>query len=210
MIPDRTRPLDFEVYQVLGVTGHGVRSDQEQPFRAFYSARDFGDEGGAYYTVNRVPRLATAKEQRQGQRSRYPGSEVYISLVDAKAVPYRSDLRQLSVDTLCTNRDLPIFLPVGRGQTDFSLQIGAPVAAVRCVSGVPTGPRPSHAEGETAWRLISHLTLNYLSLNETVGGDGAAGLRDLLELYGSVADPAIRKQIDGIKSVSSERAVRLG
>jgi type VI secretion system protein ImpG len=208
VIPDRTRPLDFEVYQVLSVTGHGVRSDQEQPFRAFYSARDFGDEGGAYYTVNRVPRLATAREQRQGQRSKYPGSEVYLSLVDAHNVPYRSDLRQLSVETLCTNRDLPIFLPIGRGQTDFALQIGAPVTAVRCMTGVPTPPRPSHAEGETAWRLISHLALNYLSLNDTPGGDGASALRDLLELYGNVADAAVRKQIDGIKSVTTQRAVR--
>lgn len=209
VIPDRTRPLDFEVYQVLKVTGHGVRSDQEQPFTAFYSARDFQDEGGgAYYTMHRVPRMQSAKEQRMGQRSKYPGSEVYVSLVDSKAAPYRSDLRQLSVETLCTNRDLPVFLPVGRGSTDFTLQTGAPVTSVRCVSGVPTSPKASHAEGEVTWRLISHLTLNYLSITDTARGDGAAGLRDLLELYGNVADPAIRKQVDGVKSLTTEKAVR--
>jgi type VI secretion system protein ImpG len=209
VIPDRTKPLDFEVYQVLGVKGHGVRADQEQEFSSFYSARDFDDEaGGAYYTVHRVPRMASSREQRVGQRSKYPGSEVYITLVDSKAAPYRSDLRQLSVSTLCTNRDLPIFLPVGRGSTDFNLQSGGPVVAIRSMTSVPTTPRPSHAEGEMAWRLISHLTLNYLSITDTGGGEGAAGLRDLLELYGNVMDPAIRKQVDGVKNLTSEPAVR--
>ncbi len=208
VIPDRTRPLDFEVFQVLKVTGHGVRTDQEQPFTPFYSARDFQDEGGAYFTVNRVPRLASQKEQRQGPRSKYPGSEVYVSLVDSKAAPYRSDLRQLSVDTLCTNRDLPMFVPIGKGATDFTLLAGAPVEGIRCVSGVPTSPRPSYAEGEIAWRLISHLTLNYLSLGDTAGGDGAAAMRDLLELYGEVSDPAIRKQIDGLRQISTEKSIR--
>jgi type VI secretion system protein ImpG len=128
--------------------------------------------------------------------------------VDSKAAPYRSDLRQLSVSTLCTNRDLPIFLPVGRGSTDFNLQAGGPVVAIRSMTSVPTPPRPSHAEGEMAWRLISHLTLNYLSITDTGKGDGAAGLRDLLELYGNVMDPAIRKQVDGVKALSTDPAVR--
>ena len=59
-----------------------------------------------------------------------------------------------------------------------------------------------------AWRLISHLTLNYLSITDTSKGEGASGLRDLLELYGNVMDPAIRHQVDGVKSLTSEPAVR--
>lgn len=207
VIPDRTKPLDFEVYQVLKVTGFGQRTDQEQVFQAFYSARDAQEDVGAYYTVNRVPRLPTSREQRMGQRSKYPGSEVYVSLVDSKAAPYRTDLRQLAVDTLCTNRDLPIFVPIGRGDRDFTLTVGAPVATIKSVSGMPTPPRPSYAEGETAWRLISHLTLNYLSLTDA-GGEGAAGLRELLELYGNVADAAVRKQIEGVKTIGTEPVVR--
>lgn len=208
VIPDRTKPLDFEVYQVLNVTGHGVRTEQEQPFTPFYSARDFQGETGSYFTIHRTPRLPTQKEQKQGPRSKYPGSEVYLSLVDSKAAPYRSELKQLSVSTLCTNRDLPMFMPVGRGNTDFTLMAGAPVESIRCVSGTPTPPYPSYAEGETAWRLISHLTLNYLTLNDTPGGEAAAALRDMLELYGNVADPAIRKQVDGVRSLSTSRSVR--
>ena len=149
VVPNRTRPLDYEVYQVLGVTGFGVRADEKQLFAPFYSARDFGaaDSGGAYFTVNRVPRLMSSKERQLGRRSSYGGSEVFLSLVDSRAAPYRSNLRQLAVETLCTNRDLPIQMAIGRGETDFNLDISAPVVSIRCVAG-PTPPRPSHAEGK--------------------------------------------------------------
>lgn len=208
VIPNRTRPMDFEVYQVLGVTGFGVRADDEQPFTPFYSATDFEETngGGAYFTVNRTPRLMSSREKQRGRRSSYGGSEVFLSLVDAKAAPYRSDLRQLAVETLCTNRDLPIQMGTGRGETDFSLDISAPVVSVRCVSG-PTPPRPSNAEGEISWRIISHLSLNYLSLIDSPDGKGSTAIRDLLKLYSDTNDLQTKKQIEGVLSVSS-RPVR--
>lgn len=210
VIPDRTRPRDYEVYQVLSVTGHGARAEQQQDFSPFYAARDFGpdEKQGAYFTVQRVPRVASEKEQRQGKRSSYAGGETYLSIVDAKAAPYRPDLRELSIETLCTNRDLPLFVAVGRGPTDFTIDFGAPVDVVKCVSGVPTQPRASHAEGELAWRAISHLSLNYLSLADSDQRQGAAGLRDLLRLYGDATDPATRRQIEGVRSVQTKPLTR--
>ncbi len=208
VVPDRTRPLDFEVYRVLAVTGYGVRSDDEQPFSPFYSATDFdSDAGGAYFTVSRTPRLMSSREKLRGRRSSYGGSEVFVSLVDARAAPYRSDLRQLGLETLCTNRDLPLQMGVGRGATDFTLDVSAPVAAVRCLSG-PTPPHPSHAHGKTNWRIISHLCLNYLSLVDSPDGKGAGALRDLLKLYGDANDPQIRKQIEGVMSVNTTPITR--
>jgi len=202
VVPDRTRPQDFEVYNVRGVTGYGSRADEEVEFKSFYSATDLEGSGGAdgtYFVAHRMPRTASAKERLYGRRSSYAGSEVFLSLVDAKAAPYCPELRQLGVATLCTNRDLPLQMAVGRGRTDFTLDISAPVEEIRCVAG-PTPPKPSHSEGEIAWRAVSHLSLNYLSLVDTPD-HGAAGLRDLLKLYGDSADPAVRKQIDGLKSI---------
>jgi type VI secretion system protein ImpG len=208
VVPDRTRPQDFEVYTVRGVTGYGSRADEEVEFRAFYSATDLDGSGaaGTYFIAHRVPRTASAKEQLYGRRSSYPGSEVFISIVDAKAAPFSPDLRQLGMDTLCTNRDLPLQMAVGRGRTDFTLDISAPVEEIRCVAG-PTPPKPSHSEGEIAWRAVSHLSLNYLSLADSPA-HGAAALRDLLKLYGDSSDPAVRKQIDGLKSIQHRPATR--
>jgi type VI secretion system protein ImpG len=67
--------------------------------------------------------------------------------------------------------------------------------------GTPTPPRPSWAEGETAWRLVSHLALNYVSLVDADEKRGATALRELLSLYAGPADQHLRGQIEGVKSV---------
>ncbi len=205
VVPDRTRPQDFEVYQVLSVSGYREGAEVVREFRPFYSASDYEEEGrggGAYFAVNRVPRAASAKEQQEGRRSSYAGSEVFISLVDARAAPFREDLKQLGIEARCTNRDLPLRMPVARGRTDFTLEEGVPVESVRCISG-PTRPAASFAEGEFAWRAISHLALNYLSLVDSGASQGAAALRDLLKLYGESSEAHVRKQIEGVKGVTS-------
>jgi type VI secretion system protein ImpG len=209
VVLDRTRPMDFEVYSVTAVVGHGTRADQEQPFRPLYSLEDPGlaRQERAYYSVHRQRRLFSEQQRRKGPRSSYLGSEVFVALVDADEAPYRSDLRQLSVRTLCTNRDLPLQMPVGRGKTDFTLETGAPVSAVRVVAG-PTAPRPSWAEGDPTWRLISHLSLNYLSLVDTDPQQGAAALRELLALYSDVADAASRRQLEGVQAIASRPITR--
>jgi len=209
VLADRTRPLDFEVYQVSDVVGHGTSAEQEREFQPFYAADDLTRQGDtpAYYTLHRVPRVLSSRQRRQGPRSSYIGSEVFIALVDASEAPYSSELRQLAIHTLCTNRDLPLHMPVGQGKTDFTLESGAPVEAVRCLAG-PTKPRPSWAEGDSTWRLISHLSLNYLSLLDSDEKTGAAALRELLMLYGDLGDAATRKQIEGLRSVNAEAVTR--
>ena len=202
LIPDRTRGRDFEVYDILDVVGLGESSNDEQPFLPFYASSDFeaGQVGGAYYVTNRVPRVWSAQDKEKGRRSTYQDSEMFISLVDAKSAPYRSDLRQLAVRALCTNRDLPLQMPIGRGRTDFTMESAAAIESVRCLAG-PTPPLPACMEGEVAWRAISHLSLNYLSLADSPGGQGAAALRDLLKLYADAHEPHTRKQIEGVLSV---------
>jgi type VI secretion system protein ImpG len=219
VIPDRTKPLDYEVYRTSELIGYGSRSGDERTFSPFYTATDAesGEQSSAYFSTYRVPRAVSEREKQRGSRSSYAGTEVYVSLVDAQNAPYSTDLKQLSVMTLCTNRDLPKFMPVGKGKTDFTLDIGAPVESTRVVAG-PTPPRASYAEGNASWRLISHLTLNYLSLtDEDLDGDGrisaeegrgAAALRDLMKLYGDVGDPVIRKQIEGLVRVTTRPILR--
>lgn len=210
LLPDRTRPMDFEVYRVDSVTGYGTSQAEIQDFLPFYMPANQVDWSGhqpAYYSVHRLPRRLSSRQRQQGPRSSYVGSEVFINLVDRAAAPWAGDLRQLAVTGLCTNRDLPLHLPVGIGKTDFTLESGAPVQALRVRAG-PTPPRPSHAQGDTAWRLISHLSLNYLSLADTDGGSGAAALRSLLGLYCDLTDRDQRKQLEGLRRVSSRPIIR--
>lgn len=209
VVPDRTRPLDFEIYQVGSVTGYGSGADPQQRFAPFHSANDLqgGAPGRAYYQLRRAQRVLSERQRREGPRSSYIGSEAFIALVDAQQAPFASSLRQLGVDTLCTNRDLPLSMPLGGPRTDFTLEINAPVGAVRCLDG-PTMPAPSHAEGDTAWRLVSHLSLNYLSLVDDDRQQGAAALKDLLRLYCVAGDARGQHQIDALRSVSSATIAR--
>jgi type VI secretion system protein ImpG len=205
VVPDRTRPMDFEVHSVKEVVGFGSSAETEQRFRPFFARNNqtAADEAQAYYTIQRQPRVLSARQLLRGTRSSYVGSEVFVSLVDPNEGPYRSNLRQLAVETMCTNRDLPLHVTLGQGRTDFTIESGAPIEAIRCLVG-PTPPRTSHANGDTTWRLISHLSLNYLSLADGsgMGTEKGAALRELLSLYADLSDPAHRKQIDGIRSTA--------
>jgi type VI secretion system protein ImpG len=209
VVPDRTAPTDFEVFGVTSVVGTGTSAESEQEFLPFYSRnnRMAHDSHRAYYTLRRVPRVLSPRQRQAGTRSSYVGSEAFLSLVDADEAPYRSDLRQLAIGTLCTNRDLPLHMSLGQGRTDLTLQASAPVAAVRCIAG-PTSPRRSRAEGEVAWRLISHLSLNYLSLTDSSEEEGAVALRDLLMLYGGDADATLKLQVEGVKAIASAPVTR--
>ncbi len=209
VIADRTRPMDYEVVEVTGVTGYTEGGEQGREFLPFYATHDLshGVDGGAFFGVRRTPRVMSERQSSQGPRSGYLGSEVYLSLVDGKEAPYRSDLRQLAIETVCTNRDLPLLMPLGVGKTDFTLVSGAPVRSVRVIAG-PTRPRPPLAEGETAWRLISHLSLNHLSLQDSDERQGAAAMRELLTLYGDLSEPAVRKQVEGLRSIQTAPVLR--
>jgi type VI secretion system protein ImpG len=209
LVADRAHPMDYEIHTVTGVTGYTANGEAVLEFSPFYRGRHgaSASEAPAFYTVSRRERLSSARQRSQGPRSSYLGSEVFLSLVDGRHGPFRPDLRQLAVETLSTNRDLPLLMPVGQTETDFAMETGAPVRAVRCIAG-PSPPRPSHALGETTWRLVSHLSLNYLTLANASPDEGAAALRELLSLYADLGDPASRRQISGVRSSATRPIVR--
>jgi type VI secretion system protein ImpG len=150
--------------------------------------------------------MLSERERRSGPRSHYVGSELFLTLVDPWEGPYQGEVRQLALDTLCTNRDLPLHMPLGNEAGDFTLESGLTVKGVRCLVG-PTRPRATAAEGEVAWRLVSQLSLNYLSLLDAPGGQGASAIRELLSLYGDTQDVRVRRQIDGVRSIAGRQIV---
>ncbi len=205
VVPDRTRPQDFEVYDICEVIGFGSRSDEQQEFRPFYKAKDVTSaSANGYYVKNRIKRAVSQGSGGKMRRSRnYSGSEVYLSLVDTSNAPYSSDLKQLGVKTLCTNRDMPLFMPIGLGSSDFNMELSVPCISVKGIVK-PTAPKPSYVEGDLAWRAINHMSLNYMSLADTEGGTACSALRDILRLYSDGADPQIGKQIEGVTAIESK------
>ena len=89
----------------------------------------------------------------------------------------------------------------------FHLPEGGPVTSITLPVS-PTRPRPTLAQGDTAWRLISHLSLNYASITETGKGQSAAALRELVGLYAPLGNRVTEKQMEGIVSISTRPIVR--
>ncbi|MEM7317564.1 MAG: type VI secretion system baseplate subunit TssF [Pseudomonadota bacterium] len=209
VVPNRTAGLDFEIFSIEKVRGIRGDEDGEIPFRPFYSSTDLtaaGDIHPAYYTVSRRMRQRNEKERLRGVRTSYLGSEVFLSLVDRKQAPYPDQLEQLAVEAMCSNRDLPLLLATG-GDDVFHLPNGGPVDKVK-LPVTPTRPHANLAQGDAAWKLISHLSLNYLSINGEHGEGGVDALRELLGIYAPLGDRVIEKQLEGLVGVSSRPIVR--
>lgn len=208
VVPDRTRPLDYEVHSILEVQGYGAGVDSEWRFLPFYNAFHAEDRSHkTYYALQREPRLLSEKQHRDGTRTAYIGTEVYLSVVDANEAPYADDLRQLGVRALCTNRDLPVLIRLGDAKGDLTLEQTAPVKSLRVVKG-PSRPGSALREANLAWKLINQLSLNHLSLTETDPEQGAAALRSILRLYASTADAGAQRQVDGLRSLTVKPVVR--
>lgn len=208
VLVDRTKPMDFEVYDLISVAGFGVGVNSERRFLPFYAAFHTEDSNhNAYYSVQREPRLLSTTQKRTGARSSYVGTELYISLVDPREAPYPDELRQLGLSALCTNRDLPLLMPIGLSSSDLTLDDSAPVKAIRVIKG-PSKPLSALRDGGVAWKFVNQLSLNYLSLLDTDALQGAAALRELLTLYASNGDGSMLKQIEGLRSVDTHPIVR--
>jgi type VI secretion system protein ImpG len=201
-VMERTRPLDFEIHSIERVIGHHNESERELNFHPFYAAADVKRSGaGAYFSVRREPRVLSERSRRQGPRTGYIGSECFLSLVDANEAPFSSELRQVTVEALCTNRDLSLLTPIGNADSDLTLMSSAPIEAIKFIVS-PTRPSPALAEREITWRLISHLSLNYLTLTDVSAEQGASALRELLGLYARLGASGADAQIASVQKLS--------
>jgi type VI secretion system protein ImpG len=206
VVPDQTRPLELEVHSVSKVAVYGSGTKAGREFRPKSASVDANSaEGAPYYTLERRPHESTSTQQRSGSRNEYVGGEVFLSLVDGTRAAHASD--SVGVSALCTNRGLPLLMcAAGLPAQEFSLSSGVPVAAAHCVAA-PTAPRATPADGDFGWRLLSQLSLNYLSLCDS-GEQGARALREMLALYAELGDPALKRHVEDVRSVSSCTVVR--
>jgi type VI secretion system protein ImpG len=197
VVPDARRPLAHEVYSIDRVTA-SARDGTGVEFRPFFSVKH-ADEGRAGQTFWHAVR----RQAENGTGATDPGQEVFLSLVDLELQPAASADWTVDVETTCLNRDLPGRLPFGGDQPRLQVsEGGALVGRVSCLTPPTPTLRPALRHG-ALWRLISHLSLNHLSL---VGdGDQADALREVLKLYDFTDSAQTRQLIDGVLEVRSRR-----
>ena len=202
LVPNRSKPQDFEVHSILSVQGHG--QNLVQPVPPLYGNTEAHDPDLPRFMSRRVPTQVSQKQVREGGRSSYTGSEVYLGLtLPTGEMLSGHGIQQLAVRTLCTNRDLPLLMPIGQGPSDLVWPGNLPLQSIRFLRG-PSRPKAPVHSGQASWQLIEHLSLNYLGL---IDQDGAAAITQLLTLHADPAQQAHLHMARAVQGVESQPVV---
>jgi len=190
ILADIHAPHAMEVYSVNRVTSVAPYSEEPKEYRPFYSFRhDDSERGEAFWWTTR----------RASERPGDAGTDVYLSLVDANFQPTLPATESITTYLTCSNRNLPERLAISGKWGELNVESSAIVRA-RVAFGPTKVLRPPVRRG-LQWRLISHLSLNHLSLVE----GGADALREILRLYDTATNPATGRQISGLTQLRSSR-----
>ncbi len=157
-------PEHFEIYSVNRVVGlvHGEAERRlYPPLHAFQHAGDGGHE--AIYHQTRLYDAVVGE-----------GTDTYISFVSADQKHVVPPTETISIDITASNRNLASRLKVG--DVNVATTSSPEFARFRNITPIGRSLRPPLGRG-LHWRLISHLSLNYLSLLSV------EALRGILELY---------------------------
>jgi type VI secretion system protein ImpG len=192
LVPDQQREASTEIHSILRVASQLDSDDDSVTFQPFFS---FDHAAGSTR-----PRAFWASRVQPVTRADIPGSETLISLVDLDFNPMNPGVPSLYVRALCTNRHLAEQLPTGAA---LQCELGGPIAGVVTLQR-PTAQRDTPLGGGNQWKLISHLTLNHLSIE---GPDAMRALREMLRLYAG-DDPLSLRQIAGVRELDARRVMR--
>ncbi|CDL80726.1 type VI secretion system baseplate subunit TssF [Xenorhabdus szentirmaii] len=207
LVVDNSRPLDYEIFSVQRLHGTDIKRKETQVFRPFWStfSHDKGNYG-AYFSLRREPRILSEHARHYGTRSSYIGTEAFISIVDEHHSPWPNDLKFLTADAMCTNRDLSAMLRQ-QDLDSFAMLDSIPINKI-IFHKRPTIPQPALAQDANSWKLISQLQLNYMNFMDKNDEHGTQALRQLLSLYANLAEPAIVRQINGVRHCSLQTVYR--
>lgn len=194
LVPDSRLEQTCETYAVNKVSVSSHPGEDTQIFQPLFSVNHAMDDSDRH-TFWHARRSLVGHEDR-------PGTELYLSFVDLNFRPSHPPVQTVYAHLLCSNRFLAEQIPPGGL---LHLEGAAPKARISCL----TRPTPHYNPplgGRTLWKLVSHLSLNHLSLAE--GKEGLHALREILTLYNPSNQAALHQQIMGMKSLTSRRVTR--
>lgn len=196
VLADSTAHGSMEVHSIDKVvhipdSNHPSKNTEIHPF---YSLRhgESEDSKAIYW--------ATSLNERIAEKS--PGHELQISIFDTHLDPTRVGADKLSLDLTCSNRSLPTMLAYGMDGGDLELDEDKDKTQGIKLLRKPTSPLRFARDRGAHWRLISHLSLNHLSLVE----GGVDSFRELLKLYDLQRSAISARHISGIVELTHKPA----
>jgi len=190
VVADGRRAYAYDVYSIDSVrrVRQTAQGESITEFRSFFSLRhgETPERNAYYWYAQRDPLIAESS----------PGYETSLSIVDADFDPVQPKTDVLSLQLTCTNRELPTLMSVGLPTGDLFLEGGSSVRSIKLLRK-PTQPCRFDHRRDGQWRIISHLSLNHLSLT----GSGLTAFQEMLALYDLPRTAATRRQIEGVLNI---------
>jgi type VI secretion system protein ImpG len=146
-------------------------------------------------TGNRAYWHAVRRRNELGERE---PSTMHLALVDVDGVLTDPSAEVLTVRCSCSDFDLPSRLPFGLEEGDFAAEDFPAIRQIMALRRPTPSYDPPRAKGQL-WRLVSQLSLNYLSIIE----GGVNSLQEILRLHNFTDSSYLENQIGGIIQVSS-------
>ena len=191
--PSGKQSEHYEVHTVTSVHGRVRGAAKQESYHPFFAFDTRDRTSGRYYQL------------RRGESLQAVGSDLYLRL-GATDPEQWSELDTISVETLCTNRDLPTRL--GPGDIDHPTTETPGAFTYRSV-GAPSAPVQPPLGDEVHWRLLAHMTLNLRRLAERESLCTALSLYD----FRARTDRQARRRLDNlltaITKVEQQRGVEL-
>jgi type VI secretion system protein ImpG len=194
VVADARRRLTTAVYSVdsVGLTTPGAA--EPVPVAPLYAPPRLDE---------RVDRMYWYARHRPAMWRADGGTDLYLSVVDRSGRVVYPDEDSLTLRCTAYNGDLPSQLRFGDPAGDFTLKDGGPVGRITALLKPTPVIHPPLGKAQL-WRLVSQLSLTYLSLVD----DGPGPLQELLRLYQfDERDRAAQQQISGVLNVKSAPTV---
>jgi type VI secretion system protein ImpG len=190
VIPDNRHANVMEIFSIEEVVATNPRLRQSVVLEPMHAYR--------HQTRNRDDLAFWVANRRLNELGEREPSTMTISVVDLTGNFTEPEADVLMVKTLCSNFDLPSRFHFGAELGDFEA-VG--YAAAKTVIGLrrpTTSVTPPEGPGHL-WRLISLLSLNYLSLNE----EGRPAMQEILRLHNLADSTASENQVGSILKMKS-------
>lgn len=184
LVPDYRNGAWTDIHSIVSVTGTSPSGPRQ--YAPFYS-----------FTHHMA-----AEGQSAFWHARREAGQVLLSFRDTAFNPALPGDEVVYAHLLCTNGDYASEIEAGDPlDCDEDLSVAGIVSLRK-----PTRQLAAAQGGELLWRLVSHLSLNHLSIDDTDASLDA--LREILLLYCPADAPLPRRRIDGIRAIASRRITR--
>jgi type VI secretion system protein ImpG len=198
---DRRHAEIYSVDEVGAIThADGLTPHEYLPFYSFQHMATADPQAATYYQTHVTPNVVDGDTRR--------GTDTWISFVKGGGAGGPAAEETVSIELTCTNRNLPAALRAG----DICEPTDSSPPGIRFRNLLsPTSTIAPPLGRALSWRLISHMTLNYVSLSDV------GHFRELLRVYDFQSEHdaqralAHQRLLDGITSVRTgfdERMIR--